>query len=67
MEKLWYTSKTLWLNIVAIVAIILQGQFGYSLSPELQVAFLALINIALRAVTKTEILWGARKKQPPEA
>jgi len=61
MEKVWYSSKTLWLNIIAVVVIILQGQFGYTLSPEIQVAILALINIALRAITKQEIVWGRKK------
>jgi len=62
MEKVWYVSKTLWLNIIAVAAIVLQGQFGYTISPEIQVAILALINIILRAITKQEIVWG-RKKQ----
>ncbi len=60
-NKIWYASKTFWLNIIAIVAIILQGKFGYTVSPEIQVAILALINIVLRAITKQEIVWGKAK------
>jgi len=60
-NKIWYTSKVLWINILAIVAIILQGKLGYTVSPEIQVAILALINIVLRAITKQEIVWGKSK------
>ena len=63
MEKIWYASKTFWLNIIAVVAIIAQGQFGYTVSPEIQVAILALINIFLRAITKQEMVWGRIKKE----
>ena len=50
--KRWYTSKTLWANLLAIVALIAQGQFGYLLDAEAQAALLAVINLLLRIVTK---------------
>ena len=43
-QKTYYTSKTFWLNILAVVGIIAQGQFGYVVSPEMQVTALAVIN-----------------------
>jgi len=55
--KKWWTSKTLWANALAIIAIIAQGQFGYVLTPEAQVAILGLINFILRMVTKEPIKW----------
>ena len=50
--KRWYTSKTLWLNLLAIVALIAQRQFGYILDAEAQAALLAVINLILRIITK---------------
>ena len=61
MKKDWYTSKSLWVNVLAVVAIILQGQFGFIMSPTLQVSILAIINLILRAVTKSELQWGKAK------
>ena len=50
--KRWYTSKTLWVNLLAIVALVAQGQFGYLLDAEAQAALLAIINLILRIITK---------------
>ena len=50
--KKWYLSKTLWLNLLAIVALVAQGEFGYILDAEAQAAILAAINLMLRIVTK---------------
>ena len=50
--KRWYTSKTLWLNLLAIAALVAQGQFGYLLDAEAQAALLAVINLILRIITK---------------
>lgn len=50
--KKWIRSKTLWINIIAIVAIILQAEYGFVVSPEIEVAALGAINLILRAVTK---------------
>ena len=50
--KRWYTSKTLWANLLAIVALIAQGQFGYILDVEAQSVILAAINLLLRIITK---------------
>ena len=50
--KRWYTSKTLWLNLLAIVALVAQTAFGYVLDAEAQAALLAIINLILRIITK---------------
>ena len=50
--KRWYTSKTLWVNLTAIVALVTQEEFGYALDPEAQAVILAVINLILRAATK---------------
>ena len=61
--KPFWASKTLWLNVIAIVAILLQGKAGYTLGPEIQTSILLLINIILRAVTKQEIVWSRKKTE----
>jgi len=55
--KAWYASKTLWVNVLAIAAVVAQGQFGYVLSPEAQVSLLGLVNLVLRLVTKSAVTW----------
>lgn len=60
--KAWYASKTLWVNLIAGLAFLVQAQYGFILDPEAQAAILAVINIILRAVTGTAIEW---KASPP--
>ena len=56
--KKWYTSKTLYVNAIALIALILQLMNGAEvLDIELQVAILALVNIALRVITNKPINW----------
>lgn len=57
--KAWYLSKTLWLNIIAAIALLVQTRFGFILDPETQTGFLALINVLLRIITKEQLNWGA--------
>jgi len=49
--KKWYRSKTLWINAIAIVAIITQTEYGFLINVEAQAGILAMINLALRAIT----------------
>jgi len=56
--KKWYLSKTLWVNIVALAAIIAQTTTGFIIDPASQAAILAVINLILRAITGEEIDWG---------
>lgn len=51
-KKAWWRSKTLWVNVVAGLALLLQSQFGFVLDGELQGAILAMVNLALRLITK---------------
>lgn len=57
MQKKWYFSKTVWVNLFALASIYLQSEFGFIFSPELQAAALTFINLGLRKVTKEEIVW----------
>jgi len=58
MEKKWYASKTLWSNAVVITAMVVQGLTGKEiLSLETQGIILGVINMALRLITKSEVVW----------
>lgn len=57
MQKKWYMSKTVWVNALALGAVLLQTQFGFILTPELQAMALTFINLGLRTVTREEIVW----------
>ena len=55
--KLWWTSKTIWLNVAGIVAAWLCKIFGVELTPEITLTILGVINLALRFITKKAIVW----------
>jgi hypothetical protein len=53
--KKWYLSKTLWVNVAAILAIVLNSRYGIELDAEVQATMatglLAVVNIILRLMT----------------
>ena len=53
--KKWYSSKTLWINAIAFIALLVQSQFSFVISPDEQIGILAVINIILRATTKVPL------------
>lgn len=56
-KKFWL-SKTLWVNVLAIVALVAQGYLGFEVSTETQESALAAVNVALRLITREEIVWS---------
>lgn len=57
-DKKWYLSKTLYVNAIALIAMIAQGVTGNEIiSLELQGTILAVINMVLRLVTKSPVAW----------
>lgn len=53
-----FTSKTFWVNILAIVGIVVQGITGKEVfNIEFQAAILGIINIILRTITKEPVTW----------
>ena len=58
MNKLWYKSKTLWANAIAIIGIL---GWGAEFPPETVATVLVVINTILRFITKDEIAWSAKK------
>ena len=52
--KSWYKSKTMWVNAIAVVGIVLQQLLGESfvIDQSAQIGILAVVNLVLRAITK---------------
>jgi hypothetical protein len=53
--KSFLKSKTLYINLFAIAAILLQLYFGLNFSPELQILALGIVNLILRRITKAPL------------
>ena len=56
-----YQSKTVWVNLIAIVGIVLNSLYGVEIDAELQATFataiLGVINLILRLLTNTKVIW----------
>jgi len=52
VNKKWWLSKVLWVNLIALVALVLQTIFGWQVSPETQAYIIVGINALLRLLTK---------------
>jgi uncharacterized membrane-anchored protein len=53
--KPWYLSKTIWVNVLAIITVFWgSGLLGWN--PEIQITILGVVNIALRFVTNQGIM-----------
>lgn len=52
--KPWYKSRTLWANVIAVVAIIFAG---LELTQEETAAILGVINVLLRLITREKLSW----------
>jgi hypothetical protein len=50
-------SKTIWVNVLAIIAFVLQSKFGFVIDETTQLQILAGVNVVLRFVTKEPISW----------
>lgn len=51
--KKWYKSKMLWVNVLALLALLVQVKYGFVIDPVEQAAALTIVNLILRAVTGT--------------
>ncbi len=49
--KKWIRSKTLWINLIGIAAIILQCEYGFVINAEHEFLILGGINLILRLIT----------------
>ena len=55
MGKKFWLSKTLWVNVLAAVALFVQNQYGWAIPMEYQGYALMVINLVLRTITKEEL------------
>lgn len=58
-----FASKTIWTNLLSIIAMLAQSHFGFVIDPQDQVMLLGVINLVLRAVTKEPLNWSQAKNQ----
>ena len=54
-KKNFWESRTIWVNFLALVAMVIQQQWGYVVSPELQGLNLIVLNTWLRFDTDSAI------------
>lgn len=52
-----WLSKTFWVNIIAVIAMMAQSKYGFVIDVEAQVAILGVVNMLLRMVTKKPVAW----------
>ena len=65
--KAWYTSKTLWVNLISVFAIVLQGvNASWVINPDYQALILGAINLILRIVTSTQLDWNNPPASSPD-
>ena len=58
-SKLWYASKTLWVNVLGLAWFWLGPVVGIpTLTPEVTITALGIINLLLRIVTKKEVTFS---------
>jgi hypothetical protein len=54
--KKWYYSKTVWVNFLVFIAVVLQVATGKDLlDPEKQAMIITIVNLVLRKFTKHEL------------
>ena len=55
LGKAWWRSKTLWVNILALVVLLFKDQLGLTISGEETTAIMAVINMILRFITNEPV------------
>ena len=55
--KATWKSRTFWVNIIAVVALVAQNRWGYVIDGEGQAALLLVVNMVLRACTSEPLSW----------
>lgn len=57
MKEAW-RSKTIWVNVLALIGTVYVNQTGNNLPEGWDVWALSLINLILRVITKDKIVWA---------
>lgn len=52
-----FTSKTFWVNMIALIAFAVQSHWGFVVDEALQAQVLMIVNIILRTITKDPVKW----------
>lgn len=60
-DKPFYYSKTFWMNLIAIIILLIQTNTSFVIGAEIQVLILAIINIVIRSYTKQPIHWVSKE------
>ena len=55
--KKWYESKTVWVNLVMALGVLVQHKYGFVMSPDMQAMVITGVNLVLRKITKDPIAW----------
>ena len=55
LNKVWWKSKTLYINIIALLLIIVQANTGFIFPLEYQATILAVLNAINRMLTNSNI------------
>lgn len=63
--KTFWKSKTFWVNLIMILAAIVQLNFGVIIDANMQLIILAVVNGILRHYTNEPISWEVKSKQQP--
>ena len=49
-------SKTLWVNLMALIAVIAQLEYGFVIAPGEQASAIVVINLVLRVITNEGLI-----------
>ena len=56
VSKPWYMSKTIWLNVIGLILILVQSSLGIQFIPiQYQTIIIAFLNLAVRSITTTNL------------
>lgn len=55
MDKTFLRSKTLWVAVVSLIAILIQTQTGFFLPPETQAIIVTLLMMVMRGITQGKL------------
>ena len=56
-----FLSRTFWVNAIALIAFLIQRQWGFVIDEATQMAVLSSVNIWLRSITNTPVKWRKPK------
>lgn len=54
--KYYLHSKTIWVNVIYLISMVIQNKYGFVIDEQLQSELLVGINILLRTVTKEPLI-----------